>query len=422
MTLSRRRLLHTTGAVSVAGAASMLGACSRGTLARPEESAGSAPVKLPPLFATTEREQNEMPAPLPWDKRIGFAVVGLGRLALEQILPAFAESKLAKPVALVSGDRAKAQRVAEQYGVPQKSIYDYAGFDRLRDDASVDVVYIVLPNGMHAEYTVRAAKALKHVLCEKPMANSVAEGERMIEACKAAKRQLMIAYRMQYEPYNREIIRLARGGDLGKLKGLLASNCQNQGDRQQWRLKRQLAGGGALPDVGIYCLNAARYITGEEPIEVQAMQFSTPNDPRFVEVEEQMSFTLRFPSGFLASCITSYGAHDSKRYRLMGETGWVELDPAFPYAGQSMRIGRKRPDSDIEDLSQPKIQARNQFALELDHMASCVRKNQQPRTPGEEGLQDLRIMAALYEAARTGTSIRLAAIAGRDAFRGPPLE
>ncbi len=411
-------MLRTTGAVSVASAlGAMVGSCARPEQAAAETSATA--VELPDLLAPTERESGKMPAPLPWEKRVGVAVVGLGRLSLEQILPAFAQSKLCKPVALVSGDTAKARNVAARYGVSAKSLYDYKTYDRLSDNAAVDVVYVVLPNGMHAEYTVRAAHAGKHVLCEKPMANSVDECQQMINACKSANKQLMIAYRMQYEPYNREIIRLARAGEIGKLKAFSATNGQNQGDPKQWRLKRALAGGGALPDVGIYCLNAARYVSGEEPTEVQAMQYSTPNDPRFTEVEEQVNFTLRFPSGFLASSVTSYGVHDSKRFRVLGESGWVELDPAFPYAGQTMRIGRKRPGSKIEDVDQPRLEVKNQFALELDHMATCVQKNQRPHTPGEEGMQDMRVIAAIYEAARTGNTIKLPTINGLDAFRGP---
>jgi predicted dehydrogenase len=260
-------MLRTTGAVSVASALSVVAsACARPEHANLETS--REPVKLPKLFAPGERENGDMPAPLPWDKRIGFAIVGLGRLALDQILPAFAQSKLCKPVALVSGQPAKASKVAAQYNVDAKAIYDYQSFDKLRDDPAVDIVYIVLPNGMHAEYTVRAAHAGKHVLCEKPMANSVAECQQMIDACKAASKQLMIAYRLQYEPYNREIIRLARAGEIGKLKAFSATNGQNQGDPNQWRLKRALSGGGALPDVGIYCLNAARshgHVRAKEP-------------------------------------------------------------------------------------------------------------------------------------------------------------
>ena len=412
--LSRRGLLQSTSAATLAGVAI---ACGRTVGA---QVSGEPPsLKLPPLLAPSETEKNDAPEARPTEQRLGIAVVGLGRLSLQQILPAFGVSKACKVTALVTGDAAKGARVAAQYGVKPKSVLDYAHYDRLADLPDVQAVYVVLPNSMHAEYTVRAARAGKHVLCEKPMATTVGDCQHMIDACAEAKKLLMIAYRMQYEPYNRELIRLARSGALGKLKSLLASNGQAQGDPNQWRLKKALAGGGALPDVGIYCLNAARYISGEEPTEVQAMQYSTPNDPRFAEVEEQMNFTLRFPSGFTASCFTSYGCHDSKRYRVMGSLGWAELDPAFPYSGQAMRVARKRDNGETEDVVQPRLEAKNQFALELDHLADCVSHNRKPRTPGEEGLQDMRVIAALYQAAQSGSIVQLPQIPGVDPFRGP---
>jgi predicted dehydrogenase len=251
--LTRRGVLRTAGALSL----SVFEACRR-TNAEAQLT-GEAPLKpLPPLLASSELEKNDAPEPRPPNKRMGVAVVGLGRLALQQILPAFGASKFCKVTALVTGDAAKGRRVAAQYAVNPKNILDYANYDRLKEVADVDLVYVVLPNSMHAEFTIRAAQAGKHVLCEKPMATSVAGCQHMIDACAAAKKKLMIAYRMQYEPYNRELIRLARSGSLGKLKSVVASNGQAQGDPQQWRLKKALAGGGALPDVGIYCLNAAR--------------------------------------------------------------------------------------------------------------------------------------------------------------------
>ncbi len=413
--ISRRGLLQSTSAATLAGLAV---ACGRSVAS--EVSGEPTSLKLPPLLSASESEKNDSPALLPPEKRLGVAVVGLGRLALQEILPAFAASKSCRVTALVTGDPSnKGARVAAQYGVNPKSVLNYDHYDRLSDLQDVHAVYIVLPNSLHAEFTVRAARAGKHVLCEKPMATTVADCQHMIDACAEAKKTLMIAYRMQYEPYNRELIRIARSGALGKLKSLLASNGQAQGDPKQWRLKKALSGGGALPDVGIYCLNAARYVSGEEPIEVQAMQYSTPNDPRFAEVEEQMNFSLRFPSGFTASCFTSYGCHDSKRYRVMGSLGWAELDPAFPYSGQSMRVARKREGSENEDITQPRLEAKNQFALELDHLADCIGHARKPRTPGEEGLQDVRIMTALYEAATSGGTVKLPAVPGLDAFRGP---
>lgn len=420
---SRRSALQVAGLHSL-GAALATALPARQVLAAPPltpraAGPGSAPgpIQLPALFAPTERESRQAPAPWPPEQRVGFAIVGLGRLSLDQLLPAFGRTLRCRPVALVSGDRAKASAAAAQYGIEPKRIYDYKSYDRMRDDPAVEVVYIVLPNSMHAEFTVRAAQAGKHVLCEKPMANSVAECQQMIDACAQAGKKLMIAYRMQYEPYNREVIRLARAGELGKLKGFTAVNGQTQGDPRQWRLKRALAGGGALPDVGIYCLNAARYLTGEEPSEVTAMMSSTPGDPRFTEVEEQMQFLLRFPSGLLASCATSYDYHDSKFFRLVGSAAWAELSPAFSYSGQVLRIGRKPERGESVSIEQRVLEAKDQFALEMDHLAQCVRSGARPHTPGEEGLQDLRIITALYESARSGQAVKLAP--GPATTRGP---
>jgi predicted dehydrogenase len=414
---TRRSALMTAGIAAASSAVGVVvGACERSRQAMAGEP--GKPLKLPRLLAASEKESSDVPAPRAPEDRVGIAVVGLGRLALEQIMPAFAECKLCRPVALVSGDRAKATSIARRYGLPERNLYDYKSFDRLVDNDQVQIVYIVLPNGMHAEYSIRAAQAGKHVLCEKPMANSVDECQAMIDASNKAQKKLMIAYRMQYEPYNREVIRMARAGELGKLKSFVSSNGQAQGDPNQWRLKRSLAGGGALPDVGIYCLNAARYVSGEEPKAVSAFLHSTPNDARFKEVEEQVNFTLRFPSGFLASATTSYGYHNAKFYRVMGSSGWVELDPAFPYQGLRMRVGHKPEGRDAEQIEERSLEAKNHFALEMDHIADSVLANKRPLTPGEEGLQDMRVIAAIYKAAETGSTVKLPEIKELDSFRG----
>lgn len=420
--LSRRGLLHTASGLMAAGALGRLGAgCAEaeGTQGAAPDAPPPSPVKLPRLFAPSERESEEMPAPLPPDKRVGIAIVGLGRLSLEELLPAFGECKYARLAALVSGDAQKAERVAQQYGITAKSIYSYQTYDRLRDNKEVDIVYVVLPNSMHHEYTIRAAQAGKHVLCEKPMANTSGECAEMIEACKKAGRKLMVAYRMQYEPHHREAIRICRSKALGPVKLIQAVNAQNQGDPGQWRLKRALAGGGALPDIGIYCLNAARYLTGEEPIEVLGSTYSTPDDPRFREVDETVDFILRFPSGTRASCSTSYSCHQSKRLRVMGPEGWLDMDPAFTYEGLRMRAGRKAPEGQVEEASELQLQAKNQFALEMDHFARCVLEDRVPHTPGEEGMQDMRIIEAIYASAREGRPVKLEVASGLDAFRGP---
>ncbi|MDB4946068.1 MAG: dehydrogenase [Labilithrix sp.] len=419
---SRRDFLSSTGAAVVATGAFGLVNCS--TSSATAQGTGSrtppGPIKLPRLFDGSEQESEAMPAPLAPDARVGVAVVGLGRLSLEAILPGIAASKRCRLVGLVSGERAKAQTVAAQYGVSARSIYDYANMKNMRDDRAIELVYVVLPNSMHAEYTAKAFEAGKHVLCEKPMASTVAEAQSMIDASEKAKKKLMIAYRLQYEPHHREAIRMARAGELGRLVDLVASNGQTQGDPAQWRLRKAMAGGGALPDIGIYCLNAARYLTGEEPVEVAGMMHSTPGDPRFTEVDEHVSFSLRFPSGLLASCSSSYSAHQTKTLRLLGDRGWADFDPAFSYEGLQLRVGKKQTGGDDEEIAVRRMKAPNQFAAEMDHMASCILEDRRPHTPGEEGLQDMKLMAAIYEAMQNGRTVKLPAVPGKDAFRGPP--
>jgi len=350
------------------------------------------------LLKTAEAQ---LVVPDPPGKKLGWAIVGLGSLAINQILPAFAECEKSRVVALVSGHPDKANKLALRYGVSPKNIYNYQNYDSIKDNPEVDIIYIVLPNGMHAEYTVRGFQADKHVLTEKPMANTPAECQQMIDAGRTANRKLMVAYRCRYEPYNREAIRVARSHELGTVKVILADAGFNMKDPNQWRLKKALAGGGSMMDIGIYALQAARYLSGEEPSEVSAMMYSTPGDPRFKEVEEAINFQLRFPSGILANCTSSYGYAWQSHYRVVTSEGWLELDPATAYSGLRMRVHR----GDItEERDLPVV---DHFASEMEHMSECVMQNKDPLTPGEEGLRDLTIMHALYEAANTGKTVRM---------------
>lgn len=388
----------------------MLAAASLAPLAAAQSSqipsAGQDYVSLPPIHNVQTEGPEKTPGPFePADQRVGFAIVGLGRLSIDQILPAFGHSKLCKPVALVSGDPQKARKIAQQYGIKESALYTYETYDQIAQNPEVKVIYIVLPNGMHEEYVVRGAKTGKHIFCEKPMANSAAECERMIAACNAAKVKLMIAYRQQYEPNNRAIVKMVKEGKLGTLRSYLATNSQNEADPTQWRLNRKLAGGGCLPDVGIYCLNAARFLTGEEPSEVFGYTVKPEGDPRFKEVEATCNFTLRFPSGFVASCNSGYAGHHSQFLRLEGSDAWAELEPAFGYHGIKLRTSRFTDGH--EATTELSIEDKDQFALEMDHMAECVLQNKQPHTPGEEGLQDQRIIEAIYESARTGRAVKV---------------
>lgn len=222
----------------------------------------------------------------------------------------------------------------------------------------------------------------------------------MIDAAKTADRKLMVAYRLRYEPYTQALIKSVRDEEMGPLRFVLADAGFSIGDPDQWRLKKAMAGGGSLMDIGIYSLNAARYITAEEPVEVFAMAHSTPGDPRFKEVEENVAFQLRFPSGVLANCTSSYGS-PLNRFRAVGTKGWIELEPALSYSGLRMRAGAGRT---LEERFHPVV---DHFAAEMDHLSGAVMEGTDPLTPGEEGLADLRIMMAIYESARTRSAIRL---------------
>jgi predicted dehydrogenase len=354
-----------------------------------------------PLRAKASPPQPQLAVPDPPGKKVGWAIVGLGNLAIHQILPAFAQCDKSKVVALVSGHPDKANKLALRYGVSPSRIYNYQNYDSIRDNPEVDVIYIVLPNGMHAEYTIRGHQAGKHVLSEKPMANTPAECQAMIDAARKANRKLMVAYRCRYEPFNQEMIRLARQQELGPVKIILTDAGFNIGDPAQWRLKKDLAGGGSLRDIGIYALQAARYISGEEPVEVNAMLYSTPGDPRFKEVEESINFQLRFPSGILANCTSSYGCAYRSHFRALARDGYFELDPAMSYTGLRLRLNR---GNGLEERLLPE---RDHFAAEMEHMSECVLENKEPLTPGEEGLRDLKIMMAIYEAAGSGRTVKL---------------
>jgi predicted dehydrogenase len=335
------------------------------------------------------------------ERRLGYAIVGLGNYA-DVILPRFAECRHSKVAALVSGSPEKARLYAARYGVPESGLYTYDTFDTIRDNPHVDIVYVILPNGLHHEYTLRAAAAGKHVMCEKPMANTAAEAEEMVAACRAAGRKLMIGYRSHFDATNREAMRLARSGELGRLRIVTAEHGFDIGDPTQWRLNRALAGGGSLMDIGIYSLQAARYLTGEEPVAVSAVESTDSSDVRFREVEDTINFQLTFPSGVVANCVSTYGSHHN-RYRAVGAAGWVDAEPATSYEGNRLRLHREWRTAD-HSTPAPGL---NQFSGLLDHLSQCIMTDSEPIVSGEEGLRDMRIIEAIYRSAREGRTITL---------------
>ncbi|MEJ2146550.1 MAG: Gfo/Idh/MocA family oxidoreductase [Acidobacteriota bacterium] len=326
-------------------------------------------------------------------RKIGYAIIGLGRIA-GHFMSAVRNSSNSRVAALVSGHRDKAERIAAEYGVPDSSIYSYEDLARIAGDESVDAVYVALPNSMHAEYTIRSARAGKHVLCEKPMSTSVAAAEAMIEACKKANVKLMIAYRCQYEPTNLKAVQLIRDGALGQVQAIESTFGFDIGPGQ-WRLEKKMAGGGPLMDVGIYSLNACRYLTGEEPEEIRAFASTIDRDGRFEEVEENVSWTMKFPSGIVAACNTTYGGAMEGMFRVHGSKGWLEAAPAFNYQGLHLR-----GEFSGTHLDEPNpARDPSQFQAEAEHFSDCIRNGVQPKTPGEEGLRDMRYIAQIYRSA-----------------------
>jgi len=328
-------------------------------------------------------------------RKIGFALCGLGSLSTHQIAPALQQTEFCRLAGIITGTPAKAARWKAQYNIPDHCIYNYDTMAQLADNPDIDVVYVVTPNALHAESTLKAAKAGKHVLCEKPMEISVERCQQMIDACRDAKRLLAIGYRLHFEPNNLECVRLAREKVFGRLKFIEAGFGFTAGDPKQWRLNRALAGGGPLMDVGIYALQAMRYLTGEEPVEVSATQ-STTDKIKFHDVEETIAWQLKFPGGVLANGEATYGFSGLNRYNAYAEHGSFGLEPAYTYHG--LRGQR----SDGQEIQLTDI---DQFAAEMDDFAQCILNNRPSRVAGEEGLRDVKIMMAIYEAARIGKTV-----------------
>jgi predicted dehydrogenase len=329
----------------------------------------------------------------PRPKKTGYAVIGLGRIA-GHFMPGVRNTTNSQITALVSGHRDKADRIAAEYQVPKSSIYSYENFDEIAHNHAVDAVYVALPNSMHAEYTIRAAKAGKHVLCEKPMATSVADSEAMIAACKAANVKLMIAYRCHYEPTNLRAIQLIRQGALGQVQAIESAFGFNIA-RGEWRLDRKLAGGGPLYDVGIYSLNACRYLTGEEPQQISAYGSVIDHDGRFDQVEENVSWTMKFPSGVVASCNTTYGGNMPGYFRVFGSKGWLQVDQAFVYEGVHLRAEYGGTKLDEPNPARDP----SHFQAEAGHFSHCIQNGLVPKSPGGEGLRDMRYIAEIYRSA-----------------------
>jgi predicted dehydrogenase len=327
---------------------------------------------------------------------IRYGVVGLGHIAQVAMLPAFAHARRnSRLTALVSANRAKRRALSRKYQVEQTFSYD--DYERCLDQ--VDAVYIALPNSLHAEYTVRAAEAGVHVLCEKPMAVTTAECQRMIDACRSNGVKLMIAYRLHFEEINLKAIDLVRRGRIGEPRFFNSSFAMTV-RQNDIRTKSDL-GGGSLYDIGIYCINAARYLFRAEPTEVMAFSVNS-GVARLAEIDESTGALLRFGNDRVAAFVTSFNSADVGSYRIVGTRGQLHVDPAYEYAeglAYELTVNGK--------VTRKRIGKRDQFAPQLLYFSDCIRKDRQPEPSGEEGLRDVAIIQALYESAETGKAVTM---------------
>jgi predicted dehydrogenase len=335
-------------------------------------------------------------------RTIRYAVVGLGHIAQVAVIPAFAHARRnSQLVAIVSGDRSKRREIARRYRIDHT--FTYEQFEEcLR---VVDAVYIALPNSMHAEYAIRAARAGVHVLCEKPMAVTVRECRQMVSACRTAKVKLMIAYRLHFEGLNLAAIDIARSGRLGSLKFFNSSFAMTV-RRGDIRTKRAF-GGGTLYDIGVYCVNAARNLFRAEPTHVSAVSINS-GLASLSEIDETTAATLRFGNDRVATFITSFNAADVASYRIVGTKGDLHADPAYEYAEGlefALTIDGK--------TTRKKVGKRDQFAPELLYFSDCILNDREPEPSGEEGMQDVKIIEALYASARSGKVIPIRPFAKR---------
>jgi predicted dehydrogenase len=349
--------------------------------------AGSALLMLPaiPKFSETL---------FAGDKKLGIALVGLGNYSTHELAPALQETSFCYLSGIVTGTPAKAERWKQQYNIPDKNIYNYKNFDEIADNKSIDVIYVVLPNSMHCEFVIRAAKAGKHVFCEKPMALSVKECEEMIAACKKAGVRLFIGYRLHTDPYHKAAMKFRTDGHSGILY-VQSEFGFKIGDPTQWRLKKAMAGGGALMDVGIYAIQAARYSIGEEPLSVTSQEYKTDYE-KFAEVDETITWQMQFPGGHISNSTTSYSLQLNNLY-ISTENRWFNLMPAFNYGGIKGMTNEG-------ELNFPRI---NQQAVQMDTFAKCILDGSQSDAGGEEGLKDLKVIEAIYKSIESKSKVEV---------------
>ena len=354
----------------------------------------AAPVLVLP-FVKNEFEKSSTPYDGPV---LRVAILGLGSYG-SRVAEAMQSCTKAKLVGVISGTPSKIPVWQSKYGIAEKNCYNYETLDNIRDNPDIDAVYIITPNSLHKDFAIRVAKAGKHVICEKPMALNAKEGEQMVDACKKANVKLLVGYRMHFEPKTLEIIRMRKDGEFGKVLFFQGLSGFRIGDPTQWRLNKKLAGGGSMMDIGIYSINGARYMIGEDPIWVTAQETKT-DTVKFKEgVDETIQFQLGFPGGAVASCLSTYVLNNLDRFFLDGEKGYAELLPSTGYGPIKGRTHKG-------ELTHPHV---THQTVQMDEFSDIILQNKQPIVPvdGEEGLKDLKIIDAIYEAVGKGKKVAL---------------
>jgi predicted dehydrogenase len=350
-------------------------------------------IALPSLPWQASSRERSMQRSLSDEPVLRVAIMGLGSYGT-RVAEAMQDCKRAKLVGVISGTPAKVKAWQAKYNIPEKNCYNYENYDRIKDNPDIDAVYVITPNALHHDAVIRVARAGKQVISEKPMAVNAREGQEMVDACKKAGVKLLVGYRMHYEPKTLEVIRMRKDGEFGNIHFFQGQCGFKIGDPNQWRLNKALSGGGSMMDIGIYAVNGSRYMTGEEPVWVTAQE--TKTDPvKFKEgIDETIQFQLGFPSGAVASCLSTYNMNYLDRFFLDGEKGFAEMQPSTNYGPIEGRT-HKGP------LTQPHV---THQTLQMDGMAGILLHGEEPVVPvdGEEAVRDLKIIDAIYEACRTG--------------------
>lgn len=339
------------------------------------------------LSATPAEISSARPA-----QKLRVAIMGLGSYGT-RVAEAMKTCTSAELVGIVTGSPEKIPVWKSKYNIPDKNVYNYETIGQMKNNPDIDAVYVITPNSLHHKHVMQVAAAGKHAICEKPMADTAQHAQQMIDACEKAGVKLLIGYRLHFEPYTRKVIEMLRAGDMGKIMHVDNYQGFKIGDPTQWRLKKNLAGGGALMDVGVYCLNAARYLTAEEPAWVTAQEIKT--DPvKFAEVDETITFQLGFPSGLIATCATTYNFNFERLY-VVGTKGFAEMSPAYGYGPLKGRT-HKGP------LDEPVV---THQTLQMDGMADIILngKTMTPAVDGYEGLKDMKVLDAIYKSIKEGS-------------------